>query len=75
MGRKKKPAVFLDRDGVLAEERSYVCSVAELHIFSYAAECIAKIKEKGYHSIVINVCSLTKNKLKSLKNTEFSDQI
>ncbi len=53
MEMKKKPAVFLDRDGVLAEERSYVRSVAELHIFSYTAECIAKIKEKGYYSIVI----------------------
>lgn len=53
MGMEKKPAVFLDRDGVLAEERSYVRSVAELHIFSYTAECIAKIKDKGYYSIVI----------------------
>lgn len=49
----KKPAVFLDRDGVLTEERSYVRSVEELHIFSYAAACIAKIREKGYYSIVI----------------------
>ncbi len=50
---KKRPAVFLDRDGVLTEEKGYVCSINELCIFAYAAECIAKIREKGYYSIVI----------------------
>lgn len=50
---KKRPAVFLDRDGVLTEERGYVSSVKELCIFTYVGECIAKIREKGYYSIVI----------------------
>lgn len=49
----KKPAVFLDRDGVLAVEKSYVCSLSELEVFSYTKECIQKIKEKGYYTIVI----------------------
>ncbi len=49
----KRPAVFLDRDGVLIQERSYVCSVAEMCIFPFAEECITKIKKKGYYSIVI----------------------
>lgn len=57
MGREKicakKPAVFLDRDGVLTKEKSYVCSVDELEIFPYAAECVRKIHEKGYYAIVI----------------------
>ena len=48
-----KPAVFLDRDGVLSEEKSYVCTLKELAIFSYTEECIRKIKEKGYLAIVI----------------------
>lgn len=48
-----QPAVFLDRDGVLARENGYVTSVEELEIFPYAAECIAKIKEQGYLTIVI----------------------
>lgn len=50
---KKKPAVFLDRDGVLTEERGYVCSMEELHIFPYAESCIRQIKAKGYWTIVI----------------------
>lgn len=50
---KKKPAVFLDRDGVLTEERGYVCSMEELHVFPYAESCIRQIKAKGYWTIVI----------------------
>lgn len=56
MGEKyvgKKPAVFLDRDGVLTEEIGYVCSIKRLRIFPYAEECIRQIKAKGYYAIVI----------------------
>lgn len=49
----KKPAVFLDRDGVLTEERGYVASIEELCIFPYAGECVGQIQEKGYYAIVI----------------------
>ena len=48
-----KPAVFLDRDGVLTVEKSYVCSLEDLEVFSYARECVQKMKEKGYYTIVI----------------------
>ncbi len=50
---ERKPAVFLDRDGVLTEEKSYIDSVEKLCIFPYAAECIRKIQEKGYYAIVV----------------------
>ena len=49
----RRPAVFLDRDGVLTEETGYVDSLEKLRIFPYAAECIRKIHEKGYYAIVI----------------------
>lgn len=49
----RRPAVFLDRDGVLTEETGYVDSVEKLRIFPYAVECIRKIHEKGYYAIVI----------------------
>ncbi len=49
----KRPAVFLDRDGVLTEEKSYVTSIKDLSVFFYARECIQKIHEKGYYAIVI----------------------
>lgn len=49
----KQPAVFLDRDGVLTREKSYVKALDQLEIFPYAAECVARIKEKGYLAIVV----------------------
>lgn len=49
----RKPAVFLDRDGVLTEEKSYICSLEELSLFSYAEECVKYIHERGYHAIVL----------------------
>ncbi len=49
-----KPAVFLDRDGVLVKEKGYAASSAdEMEIFPYAKECIDKIHEKGCLAIVI----------------------
>lgn len=53
MDRQKRPAVFLDRDGVLTEERSYITAIENLHIFPYTAECIRQIQQKGYYAIVI----------------------
>lgn len=49
----KKPAVFLDRDGVLTEERGYIASVENLRIFPFAQTCVRQIHEKGYYAIVI----------------------
>lgn len=49
----KRPAVFLDRDGVLTREKSYVRSIEELEIFPYAEECIRRIRNKGYYAIVV----------------------
>lgn len=49
----KKPAVFLDRDGVLTEEKSYITSIQELNLFPYTEECIKNMHEKGYYAIVI----------------------
>lgn len=49
----KRPAVFLDRDGVLTKEKGYITSKIEMEIFPYAAESIRQIHQKGYYAIVI----------------------
>ena len=49
----KKPAVFLDRDGVLTTEKGYVHSREGLEIFPYTADCVKMIKQMGYLAIVI----------------------
>lgn len=49
----RRPAVFLDRDGVLTEECGHVTSVEELHVFPFAEVCVRQIHEKGYYAIVV----------------------
>lgn len=49
----KKPAVFLDRDGVLCREKSYVKRKEDLELFEYTKSCIEEIRKKGYYAIVI----------------------
>lgn len=53
MKKTRKPAVFLDRDGVLTKERGYVVSMEDLYVFPYAEVCVRKIHEKGYYAIVV----------------------
>lgn len=50
----KKPAIFLDRDGVLSVEKSYITKVEELEIFPYTAQCIQEFKKLGYYAICIS---------------------
>lgn len=49
----KKPAIFLDRDGVLTQEDGYITNIDDLHIFSYTKDCIQQIHKKGYWAIAI----------------------
>lgn len=53
MQELKKPAVFLDRDGVICSEKSYVCSLDEMEIFPYSGQVIEKIKRLGYYVFVV----------------------
>lgn len=49
-----KPAIFLDRDGVLNKEKSYITSLEQLEIFSYTKRCINGLHKMGYLAIVIS---------------------
>lgn len=50
---KKRPAIFLDRDGVLCVEKSYVTQAEELEIFPYTKDCINLLHQKGYLAVCI----------------------
>lgn len=49
-----KPAIFLDRDGVITVEKGYVCPIEEIELYDGVRECINKIHAKGYYAIVIS---------------------
>ncbi len=55
-------AVFLDRDGVLNIERSYISKPAELELFEFTPPAIRKINQSGYLSIVVtNQSAIARN--------------
>ena len=48
-----RPAVFIDRDGVLNQEIGYITAFDQLKIFPFAKEAIDIIKKCGYQCIVV----------------------
>lgn len=48
-----KPAVFLDRDGVLCTEKGYITNTEQMEIFPYAGQCVELLHNKGYLAICI----------------------
>jgi D-glycero-D-manno-heptose 1,7-bisphosphate phosphatase len=46
-------AVFLDRDGTLAEEANYLASLDRLSLFPYAADAVRLLNRGGFAVVVI----------------------
>ena len=51
--RAKRPAVFLDRDGTLIEERSYPSHPDQVRLLSGAAAAVERLREAGYACVVV----------------------
>jgi len=50
-----KPALFLDRDGVIIENRSnYVRAWSDVSIYPQAIEALIKVKPTGYKTIILS---------------------
>jgi D-glycero-D-manno-heptose 1,7-bisphosphate phosphatase len=50
---KKRPAVFLDRDGTLIEEVNYLSRVEDVRLFPFSARAVQLLKENGFLVIVV----------------------
>jgi histidinol-phosphate phosphatase family protein len=50
---KKQHAVFLDRDGVINIERSFIHSPGEMELYPFTARAVRKINESEYKAIVV----------------------
>lgn len=48
-----KPAVFLDRDGTIIEERNYLASLDQLALFPWTADALRLLKRAGFVTVVI----------------------
>jgi D-glycero-D-manno-heptose 1,7-bisphosphate phosphatase len=49
----KRHAVFLDRDGTIAEEVGYANHVSRFYMFPFAAQAIRRLNEAGFPAIVV----------------------
>lgn len=55
-------AVFLDRDGVMNTERSYISRPEELELYDFTPPAIRKINQSGYLSVVVtNQSAIARN--------------
>jgi D-glycero-D-manno-heptose 1,7-bisphosphate phosphatase len=48
-----RPAVFLDRDGTIAEEVGYLNHLSRFHIYPFAADAIRRLKAAGWCVVVV----------------------
>lgn len=66
-----RPAVFLDRDGVISKEVDLLCKPEQLELISGAGEAIRYINEKGYLAIVVTNQPVIARNLCSLEELDF----
>lgn len=49
-----KPAVFIDRDGTLIEDRGYICQFSQAGLFPFTAEALRLFNRAGYLCLVVS---------------------
>jgi D-glycero-D-manno-heptose 1,7-bisphosphate phosphatase len=52
--RALRPAVFLDRDGTIAEEVGYLNHTSRFRVFPFVAEAIRRLNEAGFPVVVVS---------------------
>ncbi len=48
-----QPTVFLDRDGVINKDTGYIRSIEEFDMYPYSVECIKKLNQAGFLTVLI----------------------
>jgi D-glycero-D-manno-heptose 1,7-bisphosphate phosphatase len=48
-----RPALFLDRDGVIVEEADYLCDPSQVRLLPGSAEAIAEVNRRGIPVVVV----------------------
>lgn len=49
-----KPAVFLDRDGTLIENRGYICEMSQVGFYPFAAAAVRRLNRAGFTVVVVS---------------------
>ena len=66
-----RPAIFLDRDGVITKEVNLLCKPEQLELLPGAAEAIRYINQKGYLAIVVTNQPVIARNLCSIEELEY----
>ncbi len=67
---RKQKAIFLDRDGVINVERSFISNPDELEIYPFTPDAVKKINTSGYLAIVITNQSVIARNLCTIDELE-----
>lgn len=51
---RTKPAVFLDRDGVIIEDRNLLVNAADIHILAGVPEALRRLRQHGFELLIIS---------------------
>ena len=72
MNRKySRPAIFLDRDGVITKEVDLLCKPEQMELIPGAADAIKLINQKGWMAIVVTNQPVIARNLCSIEELEF----
>jgi histidinol-phosphate phosphatase family protein len=66
----KKKAFFLDRDGVLNEEKNFISRPEDMEIYEYTPEAVRRLNEAGYLSVVVTNQSAIARNLCTVEDVE-----
>jgi len=48
-----KPAAFLDRDGTLIEDRGYICTFDQVHIYPFSGQALRRLNAAGIAVVLV----------------------
>lgn len=66
-----RPAIFLDRDGVVSKEVNLLCRPEQLELIEGAAEAIRYINQKGYLAVIVTNQPVIARNLCSIEELEY----